>query len=303
MLFTQSFSIYAKQPADSSVTESSVDELPSEGENTVVQEDDNSSLPKLDSDGLWFIEGKYTAASAGDMAKKMALIFGEGASISTSEHTLWYHRDAKKVSADDEGDVYETNRIVVRENSDLTGTLTMVSEEITMPHMTEEEHEKWGNPIEGLEWGMTTEEISDIYDLTEDANGTLSLNESYELYGQPMQITLTVDSFVGLEKVTGKYDISKEGETGKKLEAIYSTLDNEGSGMWSYSYGTVSDIRTDEQVKQMYREIYADPDTVSDIVVAGAMANSLETVRLKEIDGYGLFEMNASMLLFFGAVE
>ena len=236
-----------------------------------------------DIDGIWFVDGKYRVSTQGELAKSFEKNYRLGGSVTTIDYTLWYYRTSQKKETMEDGDVYDTRRIVIRENTDLTGMLTMAAEEIIMPAMTQEEQDIWENPIEGLAWGMSEEEISERYAVVDKGNGAFEMIDTYELYGQPMKITLTLGEFVGLEKVTGEYDVKEEGVIGKKLEEIY--------------------IRTQDQVKQMYREVYLDPDSVSDMTVAGAMISPLESVRLRELDGYGMFEMNASMLLFCGAFE
>lgn len=296
-ILLQSVGVFAEYIEESNQTEIFLEE-------TKIEENEQYQMNlNWDIDGIWFVEGKYRVTTQGELVRSFEESYGPGKSVTTTDYTLWYYRTSQKKKTTEDGDVYHTRRIVIRENTNLTGMLTMAAEEITMPLMTQEEQEIWANPIEGLAWGMSEEEISEIYAVTDKGNGTFEITDTYELYGQPMKITLTLGEFVGLEKVTGEYDVEEEGIIGKRLEDIYGVQENAQGSAWSYTYGTVSDIRTQEQVKQMYREIYLDPDTVSDMVVAGVMISPLESVRLRELDGYGMFEMNASMMLFFGASE
>ena len=293
----QSVGVFAEHTEESNQAEIHLGETKNE---TTEQHQMNLNW---DIDGIWFVDGKYRVSTQGELAKSFEKNYRLGGSVTTIDYTLWYYRTSQKKETMEDGDVYDTRRIVIRENTDLTGMLTMAAEEIIMPAMTQEEQDIWENPIEGLAWGMSEEEISERYAVVDKGNGAFEMIDTYELYGQPMKITLTLGEFVGLEKVTGEYDVKEEGVIGKKLEEIYGAQENAQGSVWSYTYGTVSDIRTQDQVKQMYREVYLDPDSVSDMTVAGAMISPLESVRLRELDGYGMFEMNASMLLFFGAFE
>lgn len=119
----------------------------------------------------------------------------------------------------------------------------------------------WNPPIEGLTWGMSSDEVKQLYSFKNEANkkdGTfwVELNEKIPIYDIDMEVTLSFyeseDIMLGLQSITLSCPEEYAGEFKNKLEKRFegisgSTSDENGWISW-VTKASVSDYYSSEQL-------------------------------------------------------
>lgn len=153
-----------------------------------------------------------------------------------------------------------------------------------------EEIDSWGPQVENLQWGMSKEQIQELYPCTEEegTNGLkrLILNDSIKLCGVPADVVLTLDDSFGLIRVTAlakEADYEKLENVIQKKLADYRTGAQPNNGA-SWKSGIVMEGYGKDELRDAYAKIFGE-GVIEDIYIDGMLLSPLVFYELKKRDG------------------
>lgn len=162
------------------------------------------------------------------------------------------------------------------------------------------EQNPWEPQIENLRWGMSEEEIRELYQSAEEetADGLLylTLEKPAEVCGVSMNVTLKLDDSFGLIRVTG---MAKEADYGKLEQRLTEQLSeyrtgaqpNDGAGWKSEAAGEQYEK---EALAQAYASVFGE-GVISDTYLEGILGSPLVFYELKKTDGECRFVIDATV--------
>lgn len=161
----------------------------------------------------------------------------------------------------------------------------------------------WGTQMEGLRWGMSAEQIGELYPCTEgertDRVRYLILEEPVQLCGVPMEVELKMDDALGLIRVTGFTDLAAE-ENYEKLEkalegerADYRTGAQPTDGV-SYKSETAGDRYSRQELQRACDQMMGE-GVIGESYLTGAMNSPLVFYELRKARGGCMLTMDATV--------
>ena len=152
------------------------------------------------------------------------------------------------------------------------------------------ESDNFGPQIENLQWGMSKEQIKELYECPEEESGnglsSLFLGNPVELYGVPMEITLILDDNLGLFKVTGWAKETDYDKLEEKLEeklSDYRTGAQPDKGV-SWKSGVVREEYEKEELAKAYDKVLGE-GVIDDTYLDGILLSPLVSYELKKMGG------------------
>lgn len=166
-----------------------------------------------------------------------------------------------------------------------------------------ENNEQWGTHINDLEWGMDQKEVQMFYTFANDGEEVsphifhYDLNESQEIYGCQMNITLVFEEDYGLKGVIGYTD-----EVDKLQKNIQDDLGKYRTGVQpsngiSWKSELVGDQYDGEQIEKGYCKILGENELMQSVLTGLLGSPSVSIELITSGNRRGMFVIDADKLV------
>lgn len=169
--------------------------------------------------------------------------------------------------------------------------------------LSRENNEQWGTHINDLEWGMDQKEVQMFYTFADDGEEVshhifyYDLNESQEIYGCQMNITLVFEEDYGLKGVIGYTDeVDKLQKNIQDDLGKYRTGAQPSNGI-SWKSELVGDQYDREQIEKGYCKLLGENELMQSVLTGLLGSPSVSIELITSGNRRGMFVIDADKLV------